>query len=383
MNQILESTNKVYKSYKNSVKCKPSWGCQMIGKRIQSARKASGLSLRKLGEEVGVSHAAIKKYEDGLVIPTSLILLKLAKVLGVRTEYFFRPESISLNQIEYRKRNSLPKKFLTAIEHEVIDQIERRLELENLFPIPPVNTFKKIPLTLNQIKNLSEIEFIAQKIRSLWSLGSDPIPDLVDVLETNGVRVFMIDANIHPKFDGLAASINNMPIVVVGSNWSGDRQRFTLAHELGHLMLANSLSDDIDEELACNYFAGAFLLPKEPLLKKLGNHRVRLELKELALLKEEFGLSMVGILYRAQNLEIISPALKKSIHKNFIFRGWHISEPGTQYPKEKAHIFEQLVFRALGEDHIGESKAAELMKVSLSSFKSLRNLGISNASFSK
>ena len=100
MNQILESTNKVYKSYKNSIKCKPSWGCQMIGKRIQSARKASGLSLRKLGEEVGVSHAAIKKYEDGLVIPTSLILLKLAKVLGVRTEYFFRHIQARIAQLE-------------------------------------------------------------------------------------------------------------------------------------------------------------------------------------------------------------------------------------------------------------------------------------------
>ena len=62
----------------------------MIGQRLYRARKAAGLSLRDLGARVGLTHAAIKKYEDEQATPPSTTLLKLARALNVRTEYFFR-----------------------------------------------------------------------------------------------------------------------------------------------------------------------------------------------------------------------------------------------------------------------------------------------------
>lgn len=344
----------------------------MIGQRLYRARKAAGFSLRALGTQVGLTHAAIKKYEDEQATPPSSTLLKLARALNVRTEYFFRPETLTLDRIEYRKRSALPQKRLEAIEHEVIDQIERRVELENLFPAPPLMSFAPVAGLPESISNLMEIENAAEAVRMAWKLGYDPILDLIDVLETHGIRVFMIDANVDPKFDGLAASVNQMPIVVVGSNWPGDRQRFTLAHELGHLMLANRLSPDIKEEIACNRFAGAFLIPRRSVLQKLGNHRNYIEPKELALLKEEFGLSMAGLLCRARDLGIITSAWRDEQAKFFRIKGWHITEPGNQYPAERAHIFVQLIFHALGEGYIEESKAAELMKMSLTEFQAIR-----------
>ncbi len=351
----------------------------MIGQRLHRARKAAGLSLRDLGAQVGLTHASIKKYEDEQATPTSTTLLKLARALNVRTEYFFRPETVALDRIEYRKRSTLPKKRLEAIEHEVIDQIERRIELENLFPSPPVVPFAPVQDLPELVSDLAQIEDAAEAVRKAWDLGYDPIPDLIDVLETHGIRVFMIDANADPKFDGLAASVNQMPIIVVGSNWPGDRQRFTLAHELGHLMLSNRLADGINEEIACNRFAGAFLIPRQSVTQELGAHRNYIEPKELALLKEEFGLSMAGILYRARDLGIVSPAWRDDQAKLFRIKGWHLTEPGKPYPPEKAHVFEQLIFHALGEDYIGESKAAELMKMSLTTFQTVRALEGSDA----
>ena len=79
------------------------------------------------------------------------------------------------------------------------------------------------------IADMAEIEAVAERVREAWDLGLNPIPDLIDVLETNGIRVFMIEADAENKFDGLAACVNDMPIVVVGRHWPGDRQRFTLA----------------------------------------------------------------------------------------------------------------------------------------------------------
>jgi Zn-dependent peptidase ImmA (M78 family)/transcriptional regulator with XRE-family HTH domain len=351
----------------------------MIGQRLYRARKAAGFSLRDLAELVDLSHDAIKKYEDEQSTPSSPVLIKLSRALNVRVEYFFRPETIALDRIEYRKRSSLPKKRLEAIEHEVIDQIERRIELERLFPVPPVKVFAPVKGLPGTITDFAQIEDAVEAVRKAWDLGSNPIQDLIDVLETRGIRVFMIDANADPKFDGLTASVSDMPVIVVGSNWAGDRQRFTMVHELGHLMLANRLACGIDEELACNRFAGAFLMPRKSVLQELGMHRNFIEPKELALLKEEFGLSMAGILYRARELGVITPASQNEQIRLFRIKGWHITEPGMPYPKEKAHIVEQLVFHALAEDYIGEAKAAELMKMSVTAFQAMRALESSDA----
>ncbi|NVD73656.1 helix-turn-helix domain-containing protein [Duganella sp. BJB1802] len=346
----------------------------MFSVRLHRARKAAGLSLRDLGERVGVSHAAIKKYEDGVAMPSSDILLGLSRALNVRTEYFFRPEPVTLEGIEYRKRSSLPKKRLDAITHEVMDQIERRIELENLFPHSPVKVFSAVGELPDSIGGMDEIETVAECIRKAWDLGFDPIPDLIDILETNGVRVFMVEAGADFKFDGLAARVDGMPIVVVGRHWPGDRQRFTLAHELGHLMLEGRLSEGLDEELACNRFAGAFLFPRPFVLQELGEHRNAIELKELGLLKDEFGLSMSGVLHRAQDLGVVSPAYRAEQTKLFRLKGWHVKEPGRECPAETPRIFEQLVFHALAEEYIGESKAAELMNMPLQKFRRVRSL---------
>src|SRR5476651_1858661 len=113
----------------------------MLGKRIQRARKALGLSLRDLAEQIALSHAAIKKYEDNKVTPSSDILIKLGKALHVRVEYFFRPEHFTLDNIQYRKHADMPERQLAEITAKILNQIEPRVELENLFPSPQVQEF--------------------------------------------------------------------------------------------------------------------------------------------------------------------------------------------------------------------------------------------------
>ena len=346
----------------------------MFAKRLTNARKAAGLSLREVGTQVGLSHAAIKKYEDGKVLPSSDVLLKLARTLKVRSEYFFRPDTIDLTGLEYRKKCSLPKKRLAAITQEVVDQIERRLELESFFPTTPVKPFVQSQSLVAEFSTFDSIEFAAEALRKEWNLGLNPIPDITDLLESHGIRVFLVDTNSDAKFDGLAATANGMPVIVVGGNWPGDRQRLTLAHELGHLMLRGRLQTTLDEEKACHRFAGAFLFPRCSVLQELGTRRTSIEPKELALLKEEFGLSMSATLYRAKDLGIISQEYHKRTMIKFRMLGWHRVEPGPPYPSEKTHVFEQHIFHALGEGYIGEAKAAELLGMPLINFRRFRAL---------
>ena len=346
----------------------------MIGTRIQRARKAASLSLRALGEIVDVSQTTISKYENEESTPDSTMLLKLAKALQVKTEFFFRSSEFVLENKEYRKR-TISNIELQSIESKILNLVEKRFEFETLYP--PMNSIIfEVPSQLpNHIQYLYNIDTFADKLRELWNLGNDPIADLSDLLESKGIKVFMIDEDADNNFDGLAALVNDYHIIVISKNWPGDRQRFTLAHELGHLMLDGKLADTVDEEKASDRFAGAFLLPSEPLKKKLGNKRKNLEIAELSLIKKEFGVSMQVVFIRASHAKIIDYNYSSKLWKLFKKEEWNIKEPGEQYPSEKVHHFKQMVLRAVSEEYIEESKAAELLDMTVHKFHKFRMTG--------
>jgi Zn-dependent peptidase ImmA (M78 family) len=346
----------------------------MIGKRIAQARKSASLSLRALAEKVGVSQTTIAKYEKEQSTPDSTMLMKLAKALGVKSSFFFRTNNYQLENIEYRKRD-IPNKVLNSINAKILNFVEKRFELEELYPVAISKKFE-IPQGLpSQINYLYEIEEVANKVRNAWNLGEDPIADLSDILELQGIKVFMIDENVDNSFDGLTAMVNGSPIIVIGKCWSGVRQRFTLAHELGHLIVRGRLGVEIDEERASNRFAGAFLLPKKALIDRLGNKRKSIEIAELALLKEEFGVSMQVGFIRANQLKIISYEYSSSLRKLFKQNKWDSNEPTPPYPTEKVKRFKQLVLRAVSQEVISEAKGAELLDMTVRRFYKYRMTG--------
>ena len=345
----------------------------MIGERIKQARKAVGLSLRALADRAGVTAMAISKYEAGKSTPSSRVLLDLSKALGVRTEYFFRPVKIELQEMKHRKHSHLPKKALDQIEGDVKEQLERFIELEQLLPNGPVQPFKLPENLPAPIATLDEVEAVARELRTSWRLGIDPIPVLTDMLEERGIKVFQSQA-IDDRFDGMAATVDGIPVIVVGRGWPGDRQRFTLAHELGHLVLQGRLASDVEEEAAANRFAGAFLAPADEVRKELGEKRIWLEPRELEVLKKTYGLSMQGWMHRAKDLGILPDVHYVEMRKFFSSRGWNKTEPGEQYASERPQLFDQLVYRALAQDLISESKAAELLRMPLTEFQKKRNM---------
>ena len=146
----------------------------------------------------------------------------------------------------------------------------------------------------------------------------------------------------------------------------GDRQRLNLSHELGHLIL--EAVGDVDLEKAAYRFAGAFLVPEQVARYELGDNRYSLDLRELHLLKHKYGLSMQAWIYRARDLAIISERCAANLFKEFSKRGWRRYEPGKAVPPEETGRLKRLVLRALAEDLISESRAAELLAVSLKQF---------------
>lgn len=350
----------------------------MIADRIRQARLAAGLTLTELGEKVGVSHTAIQKFERSVLTPSSSQLLKLAQACGIRTEYYFRTHSVKLLQPEFRKLSTFGKTAQDALKIKVIELVEKRVELLGYFPQVPLTTFSPPGSLAHHVGSLEAIDSFSNEVRTAWQLGMNPIADLTDTLEALGLLIVVVDEE-HPGFSGLTAKARTedgreYPVVAVSKRWPGDRQRFTLAHELGHLLLEGRLDAGIDEEKACDRFAGAFLAPCVAVHHLLGHQRQAIEWQELYVLKHEFGLSMTGWLQRAKQCGIISDATHLSMFKRFSAKGWRKCEPGTPLPQEHPRLFNQLVYRALAEQYISEGKAAELLGIPMMRFHKERQM---------
>jgi Zn-dependent peptidase ImmA (M78 family) len=325
-----------------------------IGGRIKIARRAAQLSLRALAEEVGVSAQAISKYERDLHVPNSDMLLRLARALGVKIEFFFRTQQFTLSPPVYRKRASLPRKQEQAIQAHIQEWLERYLEIESFFPSEEMPRFAHPEGLVWQEGSLEDVERVALELRQEWKLGVDPIDSLVELLEEHGMKVGLVDA--HEKFDACTFWVNgSAPVIAVNRDFPGDRQRFSIAHDLGHLVLGT------DDDGFANRFAGALLVPGPVACRELGERRRTLSLSELHLLKHKYGLSMQGWIYRAKDLGIISESAFRYLNQRFRAARVHRREPGKPFPTEEPKRMERLVYRALAEDLISKPKAAELL----------------------
>src|SRR5450830_1483971 len=224
-----------------------------IGSRLRVARKQKELSVRKLGEIVGVSGVAVSKYERDLDMPSSGVLMRLCQATAV-----------VLSEPAYRKRSDLSVKECKAIMRAVQDKAERYSEAEEL-----AQRHEKLKLPALSVSDVVDIENAAKKLRAEWHLGHDAIPSMVDLLEDHDIPVVELAANDH--FDACALESDGRPFIVVRTGAPADRVRFTLAHELAHLVLQRP-SGKLSEQLA-NRFAGAFLVPADTAVRELGEHR--------------------------------------------------------------------------------------------------------------
>jgi Zn-dependent peptidase ImmA (M78 family) len=177
-----------------------------------------------------------------------------------------------------------------------------------------------------------------------------------------------MDADV--KFDACTFQAKNdlaVTAIVIRADMPGDRQRFCIAHELGHIML---MPAGLDEEKAAHRFAAAFLLPEAAARFELRDKRTDLSLYELHLLKHRYGLSMQAWIYRACDLDIISKAKARSLFKTFSTRGWRKLEPGDAIAPEVPRRFERLVMGALADGLISEPRAGELLSMPVKDFLS-------------
>jgi len=342
----------------------------MIGQRLKLARAASGLSLREL--EAGISKLvtaqAIGKYERNEDMPSSRVLSALADALHVSEDYLLSADEMVLDGVEFRKKEMASKREEAFVEGQTLHLLERYLTVEDALGLASVKWDRpaEAPYPITEV---ADAENAARAIRMHWGLGIEPILNLSELLEERGIKILSVDLS---DIDGLTAKVRRkngdpVPVIVIKESAWAERKRFTLAHELGHMVM--DVRQGVKAEKAVDRFAGAFLMPAEALWREVGKHRTTLSLGEFLRLKELFGASIQAITYRCHDLRIISDAAYRRLFQIFNERGWRkppFKEPGALDPAlEYPHRLERLCFRALAESVIGEAKAAEILGLSV------------------
>lgn len=228
------------------------------------------------------------------------------------------------------------------------------------------------PLQDVAISGKEDVERTAQKLRSEWNLGIDPMYNVLELLEDHGIKVLELEAD--SAVDGFSTWVDGK-IPVIGLNLSLknhlDRYRFTALHELGHLFLDISQYSESEQERLCHYFSGAMLLDKRAIEQELGLKRNRISLQELASLKKQYGISIQAIVYRLRELRIISQASYNGFFKFMNQHGYKKNETGLAEYKgeENALRFDQLLGQAIAEEYITISKAAALKNQRVTQFR--------------
>lgn len=351
----------------------------MFKERLKAARLRSGLSLRELAAKMGnkVSAQAIGKYERGDMLPSAEVLEALALSLGLQKETLKSNHSVKLGPIEFRENKLIRNKADEKIVESTINyHLMRYLKVEELVNVT-VSQWDKPRGSPFIVKNFHEAEWAAHKVRDDWSLGNDSILNLSEFLEERGFKVILVD--LPASIAGVTCFVSNnltgnTPVIVTSRAITGERQRFTIAHELGHLLL-EFRTNDIDIERSCDKFASAFLMPERVMRDALGDSRKTVSVGELVALKKLLGVSVQALTYRAKDLGIITDYTYKLLYSEFSKRGWlkpPFAEPYT-IKLEKPQRFKRLCFRALAEEIINEETASELLDAPINIIRSEYN----------
>ncbi len=275
------------------------------------ARNLKRLSLEDIANKVSKSKQYLSDIERKRAIPNEMLVDSLARILEVKKDFLISPpkEILKESEIHFRKRATTPK----YIKEEALAYGEffKRLViyLDSKVKLPTVN----IP---NNISGLVDIEKIADFCRDNWGIGSGPISNMTRLAEHIGIVVTSFSP-ISDKIDAFSFYNYKRPIII-RSNIKDSicRQRFDIAHELGHLILHSDIEtgDDLTEEQA-NHFASAFLLPRSIMVSffpRIQPYDSRMNWKGISEFKKIWRVSKAAILYRAYQLNLLSLSQYKS-----------------------------------------------------------------------
>ena len=322
------------------------------GERLTQAREYHGMTKKSVAQLTGLSENMIGAYERGQSRPRDDVIERLATHLAVPSAFLMRPMADErVERVFWRAmrsdtmRSQSTTRQLVQWVMEAIEHVEEFVEFpEYQSPMEPIADWRKL--------DEEAIESLAEAVRQVWRLGRQPIPDMTLALENAGVPVLALTIE-NRKQDGFTWWSNTLHRPIVGVNildCSWARQRFSLAHELGHVLmhlhaqpsdLGNAATNKQIEGQA-HRFASALIFPREAFLRE-----VRLcALEEFATLKRRWGLAVLAQVRRARDLDLITQDRYEELIQQGSRRGYRkpMGEPwDRELPLERPRMLERAI----------------------------------------
>ncbi|MDP3146021.1 MAG: ImmA/IrrE family metallo-endopeptidase [Bacteroidota bacterium] len=330
-------------------------------KMLMLAREARGLTQLELADQAGINRSNISRFEQEFTGFTDDVLEKLIRALRFPENFFLQDQEI-LPPALYRRRDKVPSKALSFIDANINIY---RLNLQRLMEAMKIETHKIPLLPVSEIGSPAEA---AIKLRKLWKMPKGEINNLIEILEANGVMTLAVDFGTD-RVDSRSVLINNeYPIIFYNKTLLGDRLRFSLAYELGHIIMHTRQVLVSLEELGheANLFAAEFLMPAKDIHSDL---KETINLDVLMNLKRKWKVSMQALLYRASDLELLSENQKRYIIGQFNALKIRRREPvELDVMIERGSIIRDLITRYRNKQKMSVKEMAEFFYLSQEEF---------------
>jgi len=333
-------------------------------KQITFARVRRRLTKAQLAKELGVTSRSLQNYETGASAPDPELLARIAKLLRFPQQFFFLDEDmpeIKEHAVSFRKLSKMTDSVKACAFAAGAIAVKVNQWVEDRFSLPQAD--------LPDLSDLSPEE-AAATLRRVWGLGNAPIPNMVHLLESKGIRVFSL-AEETRDVDAFCTWYEGKPFVFLNTIKSPERSRFDAAHELGHLVrdtytMQHGQTHGPEMERQADAFASAFLMPKESVT---ANQPPACTIKYLMKLKRYWGVSLAALAYRFNSLGLVSEWNYRSLCIEIAKSGYRTNEP-EPIERETSQLLSK-VLDILQSRKQGRREIAESLNLSVDEINAL------------
>ncbi|MCC2548530.1 XRE family transcriptional regulator [Hymenobacter sp. BT175] len=276
---------------------------------LELARSSRGITQKELAALINRTQAAVSQWEHNLREPNEEDISLLSNVLNYPTSFFYQQEiDVYLPPVQghYRKKAALKAVSRTQLESHFrllggwVNKLQDAIEVEDGIASPDFS---------DDTPSDASPEDLARQLRAKWRVPNGPIRSLTTLLENHKIvvaKTWMFNENV----DGYSFHTNSgMPVIYVNREMSIDRMRFSIAHELGHLVMHSDCLPDEAREKEAHRFAAEFLMPSHDIHDQLINLRI----EGLMSLKARWGSSMTALVRRGRDLGLLNEDRYKSL----------------------------------------------------------------------
>ena len=301
---------------------------------LQLARDYRRLSQTELAKRVRITQAAISKIEAGITQEVSDYLLQdISDALGFPKKFFIQNETVT--NIGSSALYNRGRKKITVSDMKWIEANINlfRWHVKKLLNGLTVNNPKRLPMF--SIEDETNPASAARKLRAFWRISMGPIKNVTSLLESAGIIIIPVDFGTR-HLDGTCMWLADCPpLIFVNKDLPADRYRWTICHELGHLVMHTEPRETQEQE--ADAFAGEFLMPASEISIDFKN---KLSLQLFAELKNYWLVSMAALVRQAYNLRKMSE--RQYRYYNINLRSLGNAEP-NQFKKEEPKAWRELI----------------------------------------